>query len=333
MEYLSDVNSQPTQPEAKDARELDTQLDAFFALGFSASSKEHNIDSAEYAALGAEFSRQKIAIYARLASARADCISERERGDLAIRQRDEARLASARAQIVEECRAATLGMTKPECLIAKDAALDKVKGLASAREQGDEYHTLDELYAHRFALTRALVTLMPDQCVKSKRNGDGSVWDGLFVVYINTPAGQVSYHYKIELWDQMPCREVEIPLAYDGHTPESTITRLASITVAERKGEEMRAAARRLIDRYLCNPDSPSEFVAYRSGPGVIAEWHALRAALATTAEGPSCATCAHGEGPIHECNIEDKERLCSDHGFPYYERKPAEGTTREGEK
>ena len=102
--------------------------------------------------------------------------------------------------------------------------------LSRLSTQGDEYHTMDDLYAHRFALTAALVKrLPPESSCKSRKNGDGSVWDGLFVVYINTPQGQVSYHYKIELWDKMPCREVETPPPYDGHTPESTLDRLMSI--------------------------------------------------------------------------------------------------------
>lgn len=92
----------------------------------------------------------------------------------------------------------------------------------------DDYHTMDELYEHRFALTRALVAMMPERCVKCKKNGDGSIWDGFFVVYIDTPAGQVSYHYKLEHWDELPCREVE-QWHYDGHTPAITLDRLSSI--------------------------------------------------------------------------------------------------------
>ena len=100
--------------------------------------------------------------------------------------------------------------------------------LSRLSAQGDEYHTMDDLYAHRFALTRALAVLMPDACVKCRVNGDGTVWEGFFVVYIQTPAGQVSYHYRLDLWDKLPCREVE-SWTYDGHTPETTLDRLMSI--------------------------------------------------------------------------------------------------------
>jgi hypothetical protein len=55
---------------------------------------------------------------------------------------------------------------------------------------------------------------------------------------------------------------------------------IARAEKAESEAKALREAARPLVKSYLCNPDSPSEFVAYRSGPGVIAEWHALRAAL-----------------------------------------------------
>ena len=47
----------------------------------------------------------------------------------------------------------------------------------------------------------------------------------------------------------------------------------------------LREVAQVLLDAYLCNPDSPSEFVAYRGGPTVIAEWHVLRAALGKEGE------------------------------------------------
>lgn len=87
---------------------------------------------------------------------------------------------------------------------------------------------MNELYEHRFALTRALVALMPDRCVKCKKNGDGSVWEGFFVVYLETPAGQISYHYPMKHWDETPCREVE-SWHWDGHDSNTVLERLKSI--------------------------------------------------------------------------------------------------------
>ena len=122
------------QPEAKDVRELDRPTEAITYLLNRANS------IGEVNAL--EVCQYVRRLEARLALARDD-IENEVRQECANRRQLErcilvgGSLTSARSQIVEECRAATLGMTKQECLIAKDAALDKVKGLASAREQGE----------------------------------------------------------------------------------------------------------------------------------------------------------------------------------------------------
>jgi hypothetical protein len=55
---------------------------------------------------------------------------------------------------------------------------------------------------------------------------------------------------------------------------------------AESEAKALREAAKPLVDAYLCNPDSTSEFVAYRSGKEVIAEWHALRDAILSQPKG-----------------------------------------------
>ena len=183
------------------------------------------------------------------------------------------RFAQARAEAAE----AKAVQYSEELGVALADVVHYEADLAALKASGDEYHTMDEMYAHRFALTRALVVLMPEKCVKSKRNGDGSVWDGLFVVYIDTPAGQVSYHYRLELWDQMPCKEVETPPAYDGHTPEITLARLASIVPSAEPGalRDLLLEVLELREKYWGNADMASN----------LAGW-ALRARAALGKEG-----------------------------------------------
>lgn len=100
----------------------------------------------------------------------------------------------------------------------------------------DGYHTFEELYQHRAALTAAfcnLATLYPEEqvtVVKSKLHHDGTMFDNeTFIVVITLPydIGQVSYHYNVRLWDWFrDVKEVDRAPVYDGHTPEMTIERL-----------------------------------------------------------------------------------------------------------
>jgi len=101
--------------------------------------------------------------------------------------------------------------------------------------QRDEYHTMDELYEHRMALNAALVNTVPARCEKAKLHNDGTMFeDGYFIVVIKTPEGPVSYHYKMEYWDNFKCSEAErSSIPYDGHTPADCIPRLLSLIPTE----------------------------------------------------------------------------------------------------
>ncbi len=94
----------------------------------------------------------------------------------------------------------------------------------------DGYHTFGELYDHRRALTAALMSSNLDIAWKSKQHHpeDNPMFEGgYFIVGMNLPTGQISYHYKLHHWDDFRLVQ-ELPHApkYDGHTPESTISRL-----------------------------------------------------------------------------------------------------------
>jgi hypothetical protein len=93
----------------------------------------------------------------------------------------------------------------------------------------DGYHTFDELYEHRMALTRALTKRTPHRSWRSKQhhpNGD-PMFEGFFIVGMDLPAGQISYHYKLEHWDKFShVKELEHAPEWDGHTPTDVITRL-----------------------------------------------------------------------------------------------------------
>lgn len=67
---------------------------------------------------------------------------------------------------------------------------------------------------------------------KSKLHDTGDMFDGMFIVGINTPEGQATYHYDVEpYWDMFRVRELERAPKWDGHTPDEAINRIAKMAV------------------------------------------------------------------------------------------------------
>lgn len=95
----------------------------------------------------------------------------------------------------------------------------------------DGYHTFNELYHHRAILFSVICNSMPDKAWKSKKHDTGDMFDGMFIVGIETPEGQATYHYDIEpYWDMFKVRELEKAPEWDGHTPQVAIERIQRIT-------------------------------------------------------------------------------------------------------
>lgn len=106
----------------------------------------------------------------------------------------------------------------------------------------DGHHTFGELYDHRRALTAALTTAYPDKSWRSRAHhpDDNPMFDGgYFVVGMNLPTGQISYHYKLTHWDDFD-GVPELPHApkYDGHTPQDTVDRLLEWCPAIKRANE-----------------------------------------------------------------------------------------------
>ena len=96
----------------------------------------------------------------------------------------------------------------------------------------DGYHTFKELYHHRAVLFAALIAQMPEKAWKSKQHSDGTMFDGMFIVGIETPDGQATYHYDIDpYWGLFRCRELDHAPEWDGHTPAQAIERIEQMTV------------------------------------------------------------------------------------------------------
>ena len=98
-------------------------------------------------------------------------------------------------------------------------------------ELSDGYHTFNELYHHRAILFSVICNSMPDKAWKSKLHDTGDMYDGMFIVGIETPDGQATYHYNIEpYWDMFKVKELEKAPKWDGHTPTEAINRLSNIS-------------------------------------------------------------------------------------------------------
>ena len=103
----------------------------------------------------------------------------------------------------------------------------------------DGYHTFEELYEHRHALTLSLIKARPDLFWFSRRHNDGELCfgDGMwFIVGAELPGvGAITYHLPMRLWDTAAltgAAELEIGKPWDGHTAADVVDRLMAWAVA-----------------------------------------------------------------------------------------------------
>lgn len=96
----------------------------------------------------------------------------------------------------------------------------------------DGYHTFDELYHQRAILTAIIWNDHKDIAWKSKKHFDEEndpMFDGDFIIGIDTPNGKATFHQKLKYWDLFDVQELPNAKKWDGHTPEQAIIRIASL--------------------------------------------------------------------------------------------------------
>lgn len=94
----------------------------------------------------------------------------------------------------------------------------------------DGYHTFNELYHHRAVSFSVIVENFATRAWKSKLHADGTMYEGMFIVGIETPDGQATYHYDVEpYWNLFRCKEVDRAPEWDGHTPDQAIERIGKL--------------------------------------------------------------------------------------------------------
>lgn len=111
----------------------------------------------------------------------------------------------------------------------------EIGNIDSAGEVSDGYHTFNELYHHRALLFAALCNIVPKSNVwKSKHHDDDTMFDGMFIVGMQTPEGQATYHYDIDpYWDLFKVQELDKAPEFDGHTPEVALNRIYNYFTGE----------------------------------------------------------------------------------------------------
>lgn len=108
----------------------------------------------------------------------------------------------------------------------------------------DGYHTFQELYDMRLALTIALFKNMKEYddmrenefgggfkyfFYKSKLHSDGTMFERYFIVGVITSNGQISFHYPLSAWDMFDFDEYDKAPEWDGHTDKDVIKRLLNL--------------------------------------------------------------------------------------------------------
>lgn len=114
-------------------------------------------------------------------------------------------------------------------------------------DTSDGYHTFNELYHHRAVLFSVIVRDHRELAWKARKHHDGTMYDGMFIVGIETPKGQATYHYDIDpYWRMFDCEEREFAPEWDGHTSDEAIARIAALNTCAEHGtltaEQVRTA-------------------------------------------------------------------------------------------
>lgn len=97
-----------------------------------------------------------------------------------------------------------------------------------AGDLSDGYHSFNELYAHRMQLFAVICNQNAVNAWKSKQHHEKPMYPGYFIVGVDTPMGQFTYHYPMLHWGMFNVRELDKAPEWDGHTADDVV-RLHSI--------------------------------------------------------------------------------------------------------
>lgn len=101
----------------------------------------------------------------------------------------------------------------------------------SVGDLSDGYHTFNELYRHRSMLFLSLcLTSFRNKAWKSLSHevGGDPMYNGMFIMGVDTPYGQATYHFDIDPYWRLSkgVKELDNAPKFDGHTPNEAIDRI-----------------------------------------------------------------------------------------------------------
>lgn len=92
----------------------------------------------------------------------------------------------------------------------------------------DGYHTFDELYTQRGALFSALCRAYPELSWVAPVHADDTMYDGMFIAGIETPAGQAAFHIERDLFKMFyGVKRLERAPEFDGNMFADALERIA----------------------------------------------------------------------------------------------------------
>lgn len=115
--------------------------------------------------------------------------------------------------------------------INRDILSLKEKGI-STKNISDGYHTFEELYYQRTILLSIICNTNPNISWKSKKHFDEEndpMFEGCFIIGINTPTGEATYHIKLKYWEMFNIQEIEHAPKYDGYSSDEVLKRLQTL--------------------------------------------------------------------------------------------------------
>lgn len=112
-----------------------------------------------------------------------------------------------------------------------------IEGMRDTDDITDGSHTFGELYHHRAVLFAALCNSNRDLSWKSYFHSEGDMIDGFFIVGVETPEGQFSYHYPLDYWKMFKVPILDLAPEWDGHRSDDVCRVLSLVKVDSKKGK------------------------------------------------------------------------------------------------
>lgn len=103
-----------------------------------------------------------------------------------------------------------------------------ILGIRDTSKISDGSHTFEELYHHRAVLFATICNSNAKNSWKSYYHSSGDMIKDFFIVGIDTPDGQFSYHYPISYWKMFRVEIRDLAPEWDGHRSDD-VDRLLSL--------------------------------------------------------------------------------------------------------